>query len=49
MNIKPFVLNLSPHETLRLTRILLDETKEEALLFLKDYLKPQLDAATLDH
>ena len=49
MNIKPFVLNLSPHETLRLTRSLLDETKEEALLFLKDYLKPQLDAATLDH
>ena len=30
---------------LRLTRILLDEDKEEALLFLKQCLKPQLDQA----
>jgi len=49
MNIKRLVLNLSPQETLRLTRILLDEDKEEAILFLKQYLKPQLDAATRDH
>ena len=46
MTIKSIVLNLSPEETLRLTRILLDEDKEEALLFLKECLKPQLDQAT---
>ncbi len=49
MNIKRVVLNLSPEETLRLTRILLDEDKKEALLFLKECLKPQLDQATRDH
>jgi hypothetical protein len=37
------VLKLTPEDTLRLTRILLDEDKEEALLFLKQCLKPQLD------
>ena len=46
MNIKSVVLNLHPEETLRLIRILLDEDKEEALLFVKDCLKPQLDQAT---
>ncbi len=49
MNIKHVVLNLSPQETLRLTRILLDEDKDEALAFLKECLKPQLDQATRDH
>jgi len=49
MKIKNVVLNLSPGETLRLTRILLDEDKGEALLFLKECLKPQLDQATRDH
>jgi hypothetical protein len=49
LNIKKVVLNLRPEETLRLTRILLDEDKEEALAFLKDSLKPQLDQATRDH
>jgi hypothetical protein len=49
MTIKSIVLNLSPEETLRLTRILLDEDKEEALLFLKESLKPQLEQATRDH
>ena len=49
MTIKKVVLNLSPEETLRLTRILLDEDKEEALLFLKESLKPQMDQATRDH
>ena len=39
------VLKLTPEETLRLTRILLDEDKEEALLFLKECVKPQLDQA----
>ena len=49
MRIKPIVFDLTSEETLRLTRILLDEDKEEALLFLKECLKPQLDEATRDH
>ena len=35
MKIKNVVLNLSPEETLRLTRILLDEDKNEALAISK--------------
>jgi hypothetical protein len=49
MMIKKVVLNLSPEQMLRLTRILLDEDKGEALLFLKECLKPQLAEATRDH
>jgi hypothetical protein len=49
MKIKNVVLNLCPEETLRLTRILIDEDKEEALAFLKECIKPQLDQATRDH
>jgi hypothetical protein len=49
MKIKSIILNLSPEETLRLTRILMDEDKDEAFLFLKECLKPQLDNATRDH
>jgi hypothetical protein len=49
MKIKNIVLNLNAEETLKLTRILLDDDKEEALLFLKECLKPQLDQATRDH
>jgi hypothetical protein len=49
MIIKKVALNLSPEETLRLTRILLDEDKDEALGFLKECLKPQLAEATRDH
>jgi len=49
MNIRHIVLNLSPEDTLRLTRILLDEDKDEALEFLKVCLKAQLDQATRDH
>ena len=45
MKIRSVALNLSPDEALRLTRILVDEDKEEALLFLKQCLKPQLDQA----
>jgi len=40
------ILKLTPEDALRLTRILLDEDKEEALLFLKKCLKPQLDQTT---
>ena len=39
------VIKLTAEDTLRFTRILLDEDKEEALLFLKQCLKPQLDQA----
>jgi hypothetical protein len=42
------ILNLRPEETLGLT----DSPhlkKTEAFLFLKEYLKPQLDQATRDH
>ncbi len=49
MRIKSVVFNVSPEDTLRLTRILLDEDKDEALTFLKECLKPQLDEATRDH
>jgi hypothetical protein len=49
MKIKNVVLNLSSEETLRLTRILLDEDRDEALAFLKECLKPQLAEATRDH
>jgi len=49
MKIKSVVLNLSSEETLRLTRVLHDEDKEEALAFLRECLKPQLAEATRDH
>ncbi len=49
MRIKPIVLNLTSEEIARLTRILLDENKEEALAFLKECLKPQLEQAIRDH
>ena len=49
MKIKSVVLNLSPEETIRLTRILLNEDKNEALAFLKECLKSQLAEATRDH
>jgi hypothetical protein len=40
------ILKLTPEEALRLTRILIDDDEEGALLFLKQCLKPQLDQAT---
>ncbi len=43
------ILKLTPEDVLRLIRILLDEDKEEALLFLKQCLKPQLDQAGRGH
>ncbi len=49
MKIKNLVLDLSPEETTKLTRILVAEDKDEALAFLKECLKPQLDQATRDH
>ncbi len=46
MTIDPVIIKLTPEEVLRLTRFLVDEDKEEALLFLRQCLKPQLDQAT---
>jgi hypothetical protein len=41
MPIKPALFHLTAEEVLKLTTILFDEDKEEALLFLKECLKPQ--------
>jgi hypothetical protein len=49
MSNDPIVLKLTAEDALRLTRILLDEDKEEALLFLKQCLKPQIDQAARGH
>ncbi len=49
MTIDPVILKLNPEEVLKLKRILLDEDKQEALLFLKQCLKPQLDQAGRGH
>ncbi len=46
MKINSLILKLNPEEISRLTRILLDDEKDEALLFLKECLKPQLDQGT---
>lgn len=43
------ILKLTPEDALKLTRILLDDDKDEALLFLKKCLKPQLDQARRGH
>ncbi len=45
MTAESLILKLNPEEISRLTRILIDEEKEEALVFLKECLKPQLDQA----
>jgi len=49
MTADPIILKLTPEDALKLTRILLDEDKDEALLFLKECLKPQLDQAARSH
>jgi len=49
MTNEPIILKLTPEDVLRLTRILLDEDKEEAVLFLKQCLKPQIDQAARSH
>lgn len=49
MKIKEIIVKLSREETLQLTKILIDEDRDEAMLFLKECLKPQLDKATRDH
>lgn len=49
MKINPVILKLTSEEVLRLKRILLDDDKQEAFLFLKQCLKPQLDQAGRGH
>ena len=49
MTTDPIVLKLTPEDALRLTRILIDDDREEALLFLKQCLKPQFDQTTRGH
>ena len=45
MTINEIILKLTSEEVLRLKRILLDDDKQETLLFLKQCLKPQLKQA----
>jgi hypothetical protein len=49
--IGPFTssLKLNSEEMLRVMKILLDEDRKEALLFLKQCLKPQLEQAIRGH
>ncbi len=49
MTINPIIVKLTSEEVLRLKRILLDDDEQEALLFLKQCLKPQLDQADRGH
>jgi hypothetical protein len=49
MTVDAIILKLTSEDALRLTRILLDDDKDEALLFLKQCLKPQLDQAVRGH
>ena len=46
MNPKRIIVSLTSEEVIRLRKILLDEEKEDALLFIKEVLKPQVDQAT---
>ncbi len=45
MTINRVVVTLNSQEIIRLTKILLDEEKEEAFTFLKEVLKPQVEQA----
>ena len=49
MTIDPLTVRLTSEEVVRLKRILLDDDKQEALLFLKQCLKPELDQASRGH
>jgi hypothetical protein len=49
MTIKEIVIKLSTEDVLRLTRVLLDEDRDEAMLFLKECLKPQLEKERRGH
>ncbi|HOJ43894.1 MAG TPA: hypothetical protein PLW88_06785 [Syntrophorhabdaceae bacterium] len=49
MKIKEVIIKLSCEELLRVRRILVDEDPNEAMLFIKECLKPQIDNATKKH
>ncbi len=49
MTIDSVIIKLTSEEVLRLKRILIDDDKQEALLFLKECLKPQVDQADRGH
>ncbi|MFB0505108.1 MAG: hypothetical protein ACETWT_00090 [Thermodesulfobacteriota bacterium] len=49
MKLRKVVLQLTPEEVLRFMRIMTDQDKDEALTFLKDVVKPQVDDATRNH
>lgn len=49
MKLRKVVLQLNPEEVLRSMRIMMDQDNEEALTFLKDVIKPQVDDATRNH
>jgi len=49
MSAKRTVITFDSEEIIRLTKILLDEEKEEAFAFLKEILKPKVDQATQSH
>ncbi len=49
MTIDSVIIKLTSEEVLKLKRILIDDDKQEALLFLKQCLKPQLDQAGRGH
>ena len=46
MTTNKVVITLNSQEIIRLTKILLDEEKEEFFSFLREVLKPQVDQAT---
>ena len=46
MTSKRIILTLSSEEVAKLIKIVIDDEKEEALFFLKEVLKPQVDQAT---
>ena len=49
MTISTLILKIAPEEAARLTRILLHGDERDALLFLKECLKPQLDQLARNH
>lgn len=49
MELRKVVLQLNPEKVLRFMRIMTDQDNDEALTFLKDVVKPQVDDATRNH
>ncbi len=49
MSANRVVISFDSEEIIRLTKILLDEEKEEAFAFLNEILKPKVDQATRSH